>query len=105
MKRLLPVSLVLAAACGPKGPPPDFAPDPGLVGQIREIKITTGPRVCPGETFGAQYTAVLTDGALVPFESRYDRKRPPRLHVPSKKISKAKSALLLTSIFFWLVTR
>ncbi len=81
MKRFVTAVVVLAAACGPKGPPPDFAPDAGLVEQIREIRMTTSPRACPGETFGAQYTAVLTDGALVPFEPRYDRKHPPRLHV------------------------
>ena len=38
-------------------------------------------QACPGETFGATYTAVLNDGALVPFETRYERKHPPRLHV------------------------
>ncbi len=81
MRRFVAAALVLTAACGPKGPPADFAPDPGLVGQIRELRISTGPRACPGETFGALYTAVLNDGSLVPFETRYDQKRPPRLHV------------------------
>jgi hypothetical protein len=71
---------VLAAGCH-HGPPPDFAPDPGLVEQIREIRMAAGTRACPGETFGATYTAVLNDGGLVTFESRYDRKHPPRLHV------------------------
>ncbi len=71
---------VVAAACS-HGPPPDFAPDPGLVAQIREIRMVTNTRACPGETFGATYTAVLNDGALVSFETRYDRKHPPRLHV------------------------
>ena len=80
-KRLSPIVVaVLAAACS-HGPPPDFAPDPGLVAQIREIRMATGTQACPGETFGATYTAVLNDGALVPFETRYDRKHPPRLHV------------------------
>jgi len=27
------------------------------------------------------YTAVLGDGSLVPFENRYDKNHPPRLHV------------------------
>jgi len=81
MRRLVPAALLLSAACGPKGPPPDFAPDPGLVAQIRELRISTSVRACPGETFGALYTAVLNDGMVVPFESRYDQKHPPRLHV------------------------
>ncbi len=29
----------------------------------------------------AAYTAVLNDGSLVPFETRYDKDNPPRLHV------------------------
>jgi hypothetical protein len=81
MRRLFPVVGALVAAACSHGPPPDFTPDPGLVEQIREIRMVTNPRACPGETFGAQYTAVLNDGALVSFESRYDRKHPPRLHV------------------------
>ena len=36
--------LVLTAACGPKRPPPTFAPDPGLVEQIREILDELGVR-------------------------------------------------------------
>ena len=81
MKRLSPIVVALAAAACSHGPPPDFAPDPGLVEQIREIRMATSARACPGETFGAQYTAVLNDGALLSFESRYDSKHPPRLHV------------------------
>jgi len=81
MKRLSPVVVALVAAACSHGPPPDFAPDPGLVAQIRELRMATSTRACPGETFGATYTAVLTDGGLVTFESRYDRKHPPRLHV------------------------
>lgn len=72
---------VLSAACG-GGPPPDFAPDPGLVNRIREIRITPlVTRACPGQGFRVSYEAVLDDGSRVPFESRYDKKRPPRLHV------------------------
>ncbi len=81
MKRLSASVVGLVAAACSHGPPPDFAPDPGLVEQIREIRMATSTRACPGETFGAQYTAVLNDGALVSFQSRYDRKHPPRLHV------------------------
>ena len=74
-------AVVLTAACGPKRPPPSFAPDPGLVEQIRELRMSTSTRACPGESFGAIYTAVLNDGSVVPFESRYDEDHPPRLHV------------------------
>jgi len=72
--------LLLAAACS-HAPPADFAPEPGLVDRIKEIRLTAPPQVCPGETFGVTYAAVLEDGAIVPFESRYDKKHPPRLHV------------------------
>ena len=81
MRGLVPAALMLTAACRLKGPPPNFAPDPGLVAQIRELRISTSARACPGETFGALYTAVLNDGTLIPFESRYEEKHPPRLHV------------------------
>jgi hypothetical protein len=33
MRRLALASVLLTAACGPKRPPPTFAPDPGLVEQ------------------------------------------------------------------------
>ena len=83
MRRAPPVvaALVITAACGPKRPPPSFAPDPGLVSQIRELRMSTNATACPGESFGAAYTAVLNDGSLVPFETRYDQDHPPRLHV------------------------
>src|SRR5438132_14071115 len=81
--RYAPVAaaLVIMSACGPKRPPPSFAPDPGLVAQIRELRMSTNATACPGESFGAVYTAVLNDGSLVPFETRYDKDNPPRLHV------------------------
>src|SRR3989449_2485903 len=81
MRRAVVAMLIVTAACGPKRPPPGFAPDPGLVEQIREIRMQTSIRACPGESFGAAYTAVLNDGSLVPFETRYDKDNPPRLHV------------------------
>src|SRR6266498_1658735 len=81
MRRAVLAAVVLTAACGPKRPPPSFAPDPGLVEQIRELRMSTSTRACPGESFGAVYTAVLKDGSLVPCESRYDKDHPPRLHV------------------------
>jgi hypothetical protein len=63
-------------------PPEGFAPDPGLVAQIRDIRIVTGyARACPGATIPATYEAVLTDGSRVPFSRSYDKKHPPRLHV------------------------
>src|SRR5258707_8519897 len=81
MRQVVLAAIVLTSACGPKGPPPSFAPDPGLVEQIREIRMSTSTRACPGENFGAVYTAVLNDGTQVPFESRYDKDHPPRLHL------------------------
>lgn len=72
---------MLVAACG-GGPPPDYAPDPGLLGRIRELRIVPSvTAACPGQGFRATYEAVLDDGTHVPFESRYDKKHPPRLHM------------------------
>src|SRR2546421_162945 len=81
MRRVVAAALVITSACGPKRPPPSFAPDPGLVAQIRELRMSTNATACPGESFGAVYPAVLNDGSLVPFETRYDKDNPPRLHV------------------------
>ncbi len=80
MRRWLPAVAVVAAACS-HAPPADFTPDPALLDQIREIRISVTPTACPGETFGANYSALLNDGTAVPFEARYDKKHPPRLHV------------------------
>jgi len=72
---------LLVSGCS-HAPPPDFAPDPGLVAQIRDIRIVTGyARACPGATIPAAYEAVLADGSRVPFSRSYDKKHPPRLHV------------------------
>src|SRR5438094_9217599 len=72
---------LLLAACS-HAPPEGFAPDPGLVAQIRDIRIvTTYTRACPGATVSANYEAVLSGGARVPFSRSYDKKHPPRLHV------------------------
>ncbi len=73
-------TLCLAAACSHQ-PPRDFAPDPGLVARIREIELRAPQWACPGQSFPVTYTAVLDDGSRVPFESRYDKKHPPPLHV------------------------
>jgi len=72
--------VALTAACS-HGPPPDFAPDPGLVSRIRSLEMHAPSTACPGHSFPMSYTAVLNDGSRIPFESRYDRKHPPRLHV------------------------
>ncbi|HXL53697.1 MAG TPA: hypothetical protein VN945_11245, partial [Gemmatimonadales bacterium] len=72
---------LLLGACS-HAPPEGFAPDPGLVAQIRDIRIvTTYARTCPGAVIPASYEAVLTDGSRVPFARSYDKKHPPRLHV------------------------
>src|SRR5438876_10308067 len=69
------------ASCS-HAPPPDFAPDPGLVAQIRDIRMITGyARACPGAVMPTSYEAVLADGSRVPFARSYDKKHPPRLHV------------------------
>lgn len=73
--------VVLAAACS-HGPPADFAPNAGLVARITGLRINAVPRaVCPGGQIQADYEATLNDGSTVLFERRYDKKRPPRLHV------------------------
>ena len=74
-------ALLVVGACS-HAPPADFAPDPGLVAQIRDIRIITGyARACPGTTIPASYEAVLADGSRVPFSRSYDKDHPPRLHV------------------------
>src|SRR5438093_12901385 len=71
-------------------PPEDFAPDPGLVGQIRDVRIVTAyARACPGSTIPTTYEAVLADGSRVPFSRTYDKKHPPRLHVVFLEIGRA----------------
>jgi len=79
-RRLFLTPLLLALGCSHR-PPPDFAPDPGLVARITQIRMDAPSVACPGQSFPVSYTAVLNDGALVPFENRYDKKHPPRLHV------------------------
>ncbi len=76
---LAAVALILTA-CAHK-PPPDFAPDPGLVARIQEIRILTPASVCPGRQIAASYVAVLDDGSEMPFATRYDPDHPPALHV------------------------
>ncbi len=76
----LVVGAGLLAACAHK-PPPDFAPDPGLVARIEAIRIEAPATACPGQVIEVSYVAVLDDGAEVPFATRFDEKHPPPLHV------------------------
>jgi hypothetical protein len=76
------LAATLALGACSHAPPADFAPDPGLVAQIRDIRIISGySRACPGATIPASYEAVLADGSRVPFSRSYDKDHPPRLHV------------------------
>jgi len=71
---------LLFSACAKKLPA-DFAPDPGLVSRITDVRIDVPPTACPGQTFRASYTAILDDGAEIPFATSYDKDNPPALHV------------------------
>src|SRR5256885_1651894 len=74
-------SVTVLVACS-HAPPADFAPDPGLIAQVRDLRIVTNQdRACPGGWIQASYEAVLADGSRVPFARTYDKKHPPRLHV------------------------
>jgi hypothetical protein len=76
----LPLGVVVLGACSHK-PPPDFAPDPGLVARIESLRIFVPASACPGQTVRASYSAVLGDGTEIPFATRYDEDHPPDLHV------------------------
>jgi len=81
-QRFLGPAVVAALAACAHAPPENFAPDPGLVAQIRDIEIAATPsQICPGAAVQATYQAVLGDGTRVPFSRTYDKKNPPRLHV------------------------
>ncbi len=81
--RLVVTSFAVTVLSGcSHAPPADFTPDPGLVGQIRELRIVMAyTRACPGAIIPTSYEAVLQDGSRVPFARSYDKKHPPRLHV------------------------
>jgi hypothetical protein len=80
-QRVVAALVVVLAACS-HGPPPDFAPNPAVVARITRIQMVTTPEtVCPGEQIRADYEAVLNDSSTAPFERRYDKKHPPKLHV------------------------
>ena len=74
---ILTAAALVAAACGSNRPPEDFAPDPGLLTQIRELRMVTPPRACPGQALSATYSAIMNDGTAIPFATRYDRDHPP----------------------------
>jgi len=71
---------LLLSACAKK-PPADFAPDPGLVARITELRFEVPSVACPGQTIPAAYVAVLDDGSELPFATSYDEDHPPALHV------------------------
>src|SRR6266700_3140559 len=78
---LTPFVVTVLVGCS-HAPPEGFAPDPGLVSQIKDIRIMTAyARACPGSALPTNYEAVLADGSRVPFSRSYDKKHPPRLHV------------------------
>src|SRR2546430_17078668 len=54
------LTFFIVAACS-HAPPPDFAPDPGLIAQARDLRIgTTQARACPGGGTQASYAATLS---------------------------------------------
>ena len=84
LRRLFPfagIALAAALAACSHGPPPDFAPDPGLVARIRKISIRAPQYACPGQSFAVYYDAYLDDGTRVQFATGYDKDNPPKLHV------------------------
>jgi hypothetical protein len=84
--------LGVLAACSSK-PPPDFAPDPALVARIVEIRmLTDGEWVCPGNVVRTSYDAILEDGSVVPFSTRYDDDNPPALHVVFLRLTSGEAA-------------
>jgi hypothetical protein len=81
----------IAASCA-HGPPPDFAPDPTLVSQIRSIYVRTASAGCPGTAVQAEYDAMLADSTTVPFQRAYDKNHPPRLHIVFLDLSSDQAA-------------
>ncbi len=71
---------LLLTACAHK-PPADFSPDPGLVSRITALRIDAPGTACPGQRIPTAYTAILDDGAEIPFATSYDEDAPPDLHV------------------------
>src|SRR5205823_11231571 len=83
LQRLFVTTFVVMSfvACS-HAPPADFAPDPGLISQVRDLRIvTTQDRACPGGWIQTSYEAVLAHGSRVPFARTDDKQHPPRLHV------------------------
>lgn len=72
----------LAVAACHHGPPENFAPDPGLVARIKDIRIATPvTTACPGEIIPASYYAETDSADVITFATSYDNDHPPRLHV------------------------
>src|SRR5437879_13840077 len=82
----------LAVAACSHAPPADYAPDPGLVAQMKAIRIVTTSNACPGQGFPASYTAVMDGGTELPFATSYDKKHPPKLHLIVLDLSIAHAA-------------
>src|SRR5690242_9649102 len=70
---LTAVLFAVAAACSHK-PPADFAPDPGFIRGMRQLRISAAGSACPGGLIGASYEAQLESGLWYPFANRYDKK-------------------------------
>ncbi len=86
------LGVLLLAGCAQK-PPPDLAPDPLLLGRITDIRMRTWPeRVCPGGRIEASYEAVLDDGSVLPFSTKYDKNSPPPLHVVFLRFTSGEAA-------------
>src|SRR2546427_9975721 len=70
---------LLPAACS-HAPPEGLAPDPGLVGQIRNIRIVTAyARASPGSTIPTTYEAVLAGHSRAPCSRTQAANHPPAL--------------------------
>ena len=55
-------SVTVLVACS-HAPPADFAPDPGLIAQVRDLRIvTTQDRACPGGCIQTSYEAEVEIG-------------------------------------------
>lgn len=79
---LVPSCTAFLVVARSHAPPADLAPDPVLVGQIRDILIIPGDGgACPGAKIGTNYVAVLSDGSRMPFARSYGSKHPQPLYV------------------------
>src|SRR5437667_9208718 len=73
LQRLSVTTLSLTFLACSHAPPADFAPDPGLVAQIRDIRIVTAQdRACPGGWIQASYEAVRSEEHTSELQSHHD---------------------------------